>query len=150
MEYKNNSSFLNAVKNNDLKMVKSQLTEMIMLFQGDKSELVEAVNYAEKNCSFQFEEHRPTKTQVDDTSNSDLFYTEKVELRDNFSKERFEEVIRLYPLMVGEDDFYSKAKVNSDDDNNSKQSSSNVNIKTYLIIGTSAIIVGYIIYRTLK
>jgi hypothetical protein len=149
MEYKNNKSFLNAVKNNDLQMVKSQLSEMIMLYQGSESEIMQAVQYAENNCSFKFEEHKQSDMQVDKSSNSDLFYTEKVQLRNNFSKHRFDEVIRLYPLMVKEDDFFAdEAKKPNDNINN--QAIFKNKTKTYFLLGASFILAAYIIYKILK
>ncbi|AFU67916.1 hypothetical protein P700755_000940 [Psychroflexus torquis ATCC 700755] len=149
MEFKKNKSFVDGVKENDLKMVKSQLSEMIMLFQGNIFELKQAVEYAENNCSFKFEGHLETETEVIRSSNSDFFYAEKVELRSNFSRERFNEVIRLYPLMVEKDNFFGDNPEEDLTDVNRKNGVK-LNTKTYLLIGASIIVSGYILYRLFR
>ncbi|WP_139855687.1 hypothetical protein [Aequorivita sinensis] len=148
MEFKNYTSFVNGVRENDLQMVKSQLAEMIMLFQGEKAKIMEAVEYAKNNSSFKFENHLETTTAMDKTSNSDMFYTEISELQTNFSKERFLEVIRLYPLMVEQDNFFNKGNDKNEIDSEVEKSSKIT--KTQLLIGAGVIIGGIILYKFLK
>lgn len=147
MEFEKYTSFVNGVKENDLLMVKSQLAEMIMLFQGDTTKIMQAAEYAENNCTFKFETNQETITEVDKTSNSDMFYTEISDLQINFSKERFLEAIRLYPLMVEQDDFFNK-EIDNEIESEVKQSSKVTT--TNLIIGAGIIIGGIILYKFLK
>lgn len=147
MEFEKYTSFVNGVKENDLLMVKSQLSEMIMLFQGDTTKIMQAAEYAEHNCAFKFETNQETITEVDKTSNSDMFYTEISDLQINFSKERFLEAIRLYPLMVEQDDFFNK-EIDNEIESEVKHSSKVTT--TNLIIGAGIIIGGIILYKFLK
>ena len=141
--YKDFANFLDYVKANKLFEIKLELMSIIVLLRGDCLKINDAIEYARANSDFDFEIHQLSQPNIPLDSNEDKFVYEKGKLLTNFSKERLEEVFRLYPLMCEE-----KGIVNEPDPEVITDSNNNI-IKKIAI--ASVVAVGaYLLCQLLK
>lgn len=96
MNYQNVKVFMESVKNNDVFAIKSDLEGLIVLFKGDKVKCDEAVEYAIKNSSFNWEEDDGIFFGEELNTVKDIYCYEKERLVQNFTKERYLNVLELY------------------------------------------------------
>lgn len=96
MNYQNVKIFMESVKNNDIFKIKSSLEGLIVLFKGDKVKCDEAVEYAIKNSSFNWEEDDGIFFDERLDTIKEKYYFEKERLVQNFTKKRYLNVLELY------------------------------------------------------
>ena len=96
MDYKDNAAFLTSVKENNIFKIKSNLEGLIPAFKGDRIKCDEAIEYARKNSSFDWEIDDGVNFGEDLTTIEDRYNYEKGRLVQNFTKERYEKVLKLY------------------------------------------------------
>ncbi len=91
-----NSSFVDAVKNNNIENINAELVENIFRLLGDKIEIYKGVEYAKENSSFKFDVHE--EMIIENINNLEKeFSAEKFNLYTNFSFQRYEKLIDLFP-----------------------------------------------------
>lgn len=129
--------FIESVKTNNLSEIKNLLIENIFFQQGDKRELDKALQYAINNSSFKFEEHIDLEVS-DKTNKEDYFSDEKWNMRENYSKERYNLLVELYNETFAKQEYaYSIVEENVNNDKLVKK----------VIIGSVIVIAGYLIYK---
>ncbi|MGL5461019.1 MAG: hypothetical protein ACRDBY_15490 [Cetobacterium sp.] len=96
MNYTDVKVFMESIKNNDIFAIKSDLEGLIVLFKGDKVKCDEAVEYAINNSSFNWEEDDGIFFGEELNSVKDVYCYEKERLVQNFTKERYLNVLELY------------------------------------------------------
>lgn len=96
MDFKNNKLFMDAIKENDIFSIKSDLEGYIVKYKGDKRKCDEVVEYAIKNSSFNWESDDGIFLGDKKTTISEEYFYEKERLVQNFTKERYLRVINLY------------------------------------------------------
>jgi hypothetical protein len=142
--YTDFTNFLGYVHDNALFEIKIELTAMIILLKGNRKKIDDAIAFAIANSDFDFDKHQPSHSNISLTTNEDKFVFEKGELLNNFSKERLDEVIKIYPLMYKEKNINNVVKQdeypNSTDDNTLK----NVTIVVGAALGA------YLLYQLFK
>jgi hypothetical protein len=144
-DYKDFTNFLVHVKANELLDIKLELTAMIILLKGDYQKINDAIAFAKANSNFDFETHQPSQPNITLNTDEDKFVYENGELVSNFSKERLEEVFRLYTLMCKE----KNISEDSSDDNDISNSSNNNTIKNVVIVA-GVVLGSYLLYQLLK
>jgi len=142
--YKDFTKFLDYVKANKFYEAKLELTSMIVLLKGDYQKVNDAIEYAKANSNFDFEKHHPSQPNIPLDTDEDKFVYEKGKLLSNFSKERLDEVLRLYPLMCEE-----KGIVNDPVSEDISDGANNNIIKNIAIVAGVAI-GAYLLYQLLK
>ena len=143
-DYKDFTNFLAYVKANNLFDIKLELTAMIILLKGDCQKINDAIAFAKANSDFDFEMHQPLQPNISLNTDEDKFVYENGELLNNFSQERLNEVVRLYPLMCKEKDIIDE----TDQDDVSNSTSDNTTKKVVIITG--AVVAAYLLYQILK
>lgn len=96
LSYKDDTKFLEVVKSNDVFAIKSDLEGMIATFKGNKVKIDEAIQYAIDNSDFDWEVDNGSKPPQKFNTTRELYNYEKGTLVQNFSKERYERVLKLY------------------------------------------------------
>lgn len=96
MDFKKNKLFMDAIKENDISSIKSDLEGYIVKYKGDKRKCDEVVEYAIKNSSFNWESDDGIFLGDKKTTISEEYFYEKGRLAQNFTKERYLRVINLY------------------------------------------------------
>lgn len=144
--YKDFTNFSDYVKDNVLFDIKLELTNMIILLNGDRKKIDDAIEYAKANSDFDFEKHQPTDTNISLDTNEDKFVFEKGELLNNFSKERLNEVFSLYPLMFNEKEIIDKSNLEVEELSNDFIDPTTKKV----VVIASAVFLTYILYRILK
>lgn len=96
MNYTDVKVFMESIKNNDVFAIKSDLEGLIVLFKGDKVKCDEAVEYALKNSSFNWEEDDGIFFGEELNTVKDIYCYEKGRLVQNFTKARYLKVLELY------------------------------------------------------
>lgn len=96
MDFKNNKLFMDAIKENDIFSIKSDLEGYIVKYKGDQRKCDEVVEYAIKNSSFNWETDDGIFLGDKKTTISEEYFYEKERLVQNFTKERYLRVINLY------------------------------------------------------
>lgn len=96
MNYTDVKVFMESIKNNDVFAIKSDLEGLIVLFKGDKVKCDEAVEYALKNSSFNWEEDDGIFFGEELNTVKDIYCYEKERLVQNFTKARYLKVLELY------------------------------------------------------
>ena len=97
--FKDFKNFLEAVQSKDSKMVKLEIINMFIILRGSKPKILDAINYAIEKNALQYEKHQLSPKY--DWVNSDMekFTFESGYLEENFSKERLDDVFKLYDLV---------------------------------------------------
>lgn len=96
MNYTDVKVFMESIKNNDIFAIKSDLEGLIVLFKGDKVKCDEAVEYAINNSSFNWEEDDGIFFGENLNTVKEKYCYEKGRLVQNFTKERYLNVLELY------------------------------------------------------
>lgn len=96
MNYQNSKIFMESVKNNEVFSIKSTLESLIVLFKGDKVKCDEAVEYAINNSSFNWEDDDGVFFGEGLNTAKEKYCYEKERLVQNFTKERYLNVLELY------------------------------------------------------
>lgn len=143
-DYKDFTNFAGYVRDNLLFDIKLELTNMVILLKGNRQKIDDAIEYAKTNSDFDFEINQPSHPNIPLDTEEDKFVYEKGELLANFSKERLDEVFRLYPLMCKEKDI-----INSQDQENFSKTGTTISTKKVVII-TGVIVTAYLLYKILK
>lgn len=143
-DYKDFTNFIAYVKANNLFYIKLELTAMTILLKGNRQKINDAIEFAKTNSDFDFETHKPSQSTIPLYTNEDKFVYENGELLTNFSKERLEDVFRLYPLMCKEKNIVDEP--NQDDFSDSTDNST---IKNVAIVAGVALGV-YLLYQLFK
>jgi len=140
--YKDFTHFLESVKLNELYDIKLELASMIILLNGNGQKINDAIDYAKSNSDFDFEKHNVLKSHISLITSEDKFLFENGELSNNFSKERLDEVFRLYPLMRKERNIVK-------DTEQYDVSNSSIDPKNIVIIA-GVVVAAYLLYQILK
>lgn len=143
-DYKDFTHFLTSVKSNELYDIKLELTSMIILLNGNCQKISEAITYAKTNSDFNFDTHIASQSSNLLISAEDKFLYQNGELSNNFSQERLNEVLRLYPLMCGEKGINKESK-----EKKSKDFKSNKKAIKIIIVGGVAV-TAYLLYEIIK
>ncbi len=101
---KENEIFMEKIKENNVFKIKSYLENLIARSNGDKILCDEAIEYALKNSSFKWEIDDGKKLQTQFTTAREKYNYEKEKLVRNFTKERYENVLKLYKEYIIERD----------------------------------------------
>lgn len=96
MSFENNKLFMEAIKNNDIFSIKSDLEGFIPEFKGNKNLCDEVVEFAIKNSSFDWEEDDGISINTSSMNIKDRYNYEKGRLVQNFTKQRYLKVLDLY------------------------------------------------------
>lgn len=96
MNYTDDKGFMNAVKENNIFAIKSELEGLIPLFKGEKEKCDQAVEYAIKNSSFNWETDDGVFSSRELKGARQNYIYEKGRLVQNFTKERYLKVLTLY------------------------------------------------------
>ncbi|MFE3867016.1 hypothetical protein ACFX5E_02890 [Flavobacterium sp. LS2P90] len=144
-DYKDFTNFAGYVRDNLLFDIKLELTNMVILLKGNRQKIDDAIEYAKTNSDFDFEIHQPSHPNIPLDTDEDKFVYEKGELLANFSKERLDEVFRLYPLMCKE-----KNISQDPNDDNDISNSTNNNIIKNVAIGAGVVVGSYLLYQLFK
>ena len=103
--------FKDAVDKKDKFAVKSVLADMIARIKGDKNELDDAISYAESKGAFEWDVHDKKEATTKWDNKGEEYNFEKERLVQNFSKERYVRVLKLYAEYKGGTPSTSTAKV---------------------------------------
>lgn len=114
-KFRDNTFFLEKVAKKDTFAVRSSLVNMIQKLEGKKELILEAIKYATDNDSFVWDDYDNEKTAIVFNSIMEEFSYEKEKLVNNFSEERFIQVIELYKSYL-----YEKEKANKIDTKSSE------------------------------
>lgn len=137
-KYTEVKNFLEAVKNNNIKKIHFFLLEFILEFGGNKNELESAITYATSNSDFKFEFHKDM--YIDETfSDFEIYTAERLNMNLNYSKERFDKLVNLYPETYGKE---NKNRVTEDVEIKNTTNNSNT---VYYIIG--GLVVAFVVYK---
>ncbi|MBO3097822.1 hypothetical protein [Gelidibacter pelagius] len=140
-EFKENEDFIASIKDNDIYEIKRTLIDNIFFLQGNKNEIKEAVEYTILNSDFNFEEHKVLEVS-DKTNKEDCFSDEKWNLRENFSKQRYDLLVELYNETFAKKEFTYESGTTSNNENN--------DLLKKVMIGGVVLIAGYLIYKALS
>lgn len=138
-EFKENQPLLKSITANDVPEIKRILIDNIFFLQGNQSEIENANEYAIKNSDFNFEEHQVLVVS-DKNNKEDYFSDEKWNMHKNFSKDRYNLLVKLY------NETFAKEEYSYESSNTSK----NDDVLKKIIIGGAVIIAGYLIYKVLS
>lgn len=153
-KYTDNSVLQEFIETNNVPEIKKELINSIIFLLGNREEIHKAIAEAETKTDFSFEEHQDIA--YENKESMELLYSEVkyILLRENYSRERFEELI----------DTYHKAYSNSSEEVQEeekhtqyfrepiKDSDIEEKINLVHIIGGAivAVVTGYIIYKIIK
>ena len=138
-EFKENQPLLDSITANDVPEIKRILIDNIFFLQGNLSEIDNANEYAIKNSDFNFEEHQVLVVS-DKNNKEDYFSDEKWNMHKNFSKDRYNLLVKLYNETFAKEE-YSYESINT---------TKNDDVLKKIIIGGAVIIAGYLIYKVLS
>lgn len=137
-EFRDHELFINSVNNNEVKEIKRLLIDNIIFLQGNREEINKAVEYAIEKSDFIFDEH--TYLPVENTENREsVFSEEKFNMRENYSKERYNLLVDLYH------ETFAKKEYTYETDN----SESKINVKKAAAIGFGVAVAIYLLYKIL-
>ena len=94
-KYKNDEYFLKLVKSGNENQVKGEISNLLLKYKGDRKESDAAIEYAASQSVFQWDIHDGKEVPSHINLLKDKFNYEKGALRRNFSKERYERVLKL-------------------------------------------------------
>lgn len=136
----NNQPLLDSITANDLDEIRRTLIDNIFFLQGNRDEIEKAIQYATDNSKFVFEPHKAIK--VSDTDNkNDFFSDEKWNMRENYSRERYNLLVELYNETFAKQEYIY--------DTEDQPFSLNTTTK-YIIIGGAIVLASYLLYKTLN
>ncbi|NGX84815.1 hypothetical protein [Aequorivita sp. KMM 9714] len=138
-EFKENEDFISSIKDNDINEIKRTLIDNIFFLQGDKNEINKAVEYAIANSDFNFETYKELEVS-NKTDKQDYFSDEKWNMRENYSKERYFLLVKLFKETFIEQEYNGELDLPS----------GNNEILKKVIIGGVVLIAGYLIYKALS
>lgn len=138
-KFTENQPLLASIKANNIEEIKRILIDNIFFLQGDQKEINEAVEYAINESDFNFEEHRG-KEVSNKNDKEDYFSDEKWNMRENFSRDRYNLLVELYNQTFAKQEYTYEAG------NTSKKNE--VMIK--VMVSGAVIFAGYLLYKTLS
>jgi|SRR5690606_31174016 len=99
-KYSDNELLIRSVENNNITEIKRILVDNIFFLQGNKEEIEKATKYALHNSNFRFDVHDGSKIT---TLSEDqyAFSAENIKLLTNYSNERYDALVDLYPAVFG-------------------------------------------------
>ena len=106
-----NNLFKDCVSKKDDFGVKSVLADMINRTKGDKGELDKAISYAESKGAFTWDKYDGKEATTKWENIQEEFNFEKERLVQNFSKERYGKVLKLYQQYASEKNSKPNEKV---------------------------------------
>lgn len=137
-KFTENQPLLKNIAANDVAEIKRILIDNIFFLQGNQSEIDNANEYAIKNSDFNFDEHQNMDVS-DKINKQDYFSDEKWNIRENFSKDRYNLLVKLYNETFAKEEYsYESSDTFKNDD-----------VLKKIIIGGAVIIAGYLIYKVL-
>jgi len=143
--YKEFTSFLKEVENNNIISIRNEISNMIILLEGDRDKIYEAIEYAKDKSDFKFDKH----IEEGNLNKKDPFTFENGVLRSNFSKERLDLVLQLYkPYALQHDQ--SKENASHNTTNNKKDINTENSKKKGIVIVGVIIVSAYILFEILK
>ncbi|WP_426709743.1 hypothetical protein [Cetobacterium sp. SF1] len=104
MDFRSNELFMKAIKSNNVLGIKSCLEGFIKKYQGNKMKCDEAIDFAIRNSSFNWEEDDKRYLGKPRETIEDQYYYETERLVQNFTKERYLKVLDLYRKYKGIDE----------------------------------------------
>lgn len=94
-KYKNDEYFLGLIKSGNKNKVKGEIANLLLKYKGDRNQSDAAIEYAASQEVFEWDSHDGKGTPSHVKSLKDKFNYEKGALKRNFSKERYERVLKL-------------------------------------------------------
>lgn len=113
MNYTDCKGFMKIVKENDVFAIKSELEGLISLFKGEKEKCDQAIEYAIKNSSFNWEKDDGISSGINLNGARQNYIYEKGRLVQNFTMERYLKVLTLYTEYRREEN-QKKGNINSE------------------------------------
>lgn len=104
MEFKAESSLLEAISSDNIDGAREALIEYIIRYSGNTQEIMYAVTYAKELIDGIFEEHNENPFQDISHWNKEYFFNEVDELRNNFSEIRFQHLCLVGAHLIPKDD----------------------------------------------
>lgn len=149
-KYIDNSVLQEFIETNNVSEIKKELINSIIFLLGNREEIHKAIAEAETKTDFAFEEHQDIT--YDNKESTELLYSEikHTLLRENYSRERFEELIELYHKVYADMIFEKEEEQNpqieviSTPNDTQEKPTNPMRVITKVVI---AIITGYIIYK---
>lgn len=153
-KYTDNSVLQEFIEINNVPEIKKELINSIIFLLGNREEIHKAIAEAESKTDFAFEEHKDIA--YDNKEATELLYSEikHTLLRENYSRERFEELIDLYHEVYAhmvfekeEEEKKPQIKAISTPINTQEKPTDPMSVVTKVVI---ALVAGYIIYRIIR
>lgn len=134
--FRENHPLVESIGTNDIKEIKRILIDNIFFLRGNLNEIENAITYAEENSDFFFDEHKAIKIpKIDD--NEDYFSKEQWNMRENYSRERYDLLVRLY----------NQFDLTPDNDYKTEKVETNNKLIKNIVIGGSVLLAGYLLYK---
>jgi len=141
-KYTENKALMLNIESNNIKELKMNLIENIFFVQGDLEQINQSIEFAKNNSDFDFEPHIEIPLHYT-LYTGEGFSEETYNMRTNFSKERFDLLLKIYhKVYVNESNAIETIKENV----TSSSNSTNLKIGVYVV---GAAILGYLIYKML-
>ena len=140
-EFTENQPLLASIKANDIDEIKRILIDNIFFLQGDENEISKAAEYAVNNSDFNFDEHVVLEVS-NKKDKEDYFSDEKWNMRENYSRERYNFLVELYHETFAKQDYTYELDKTPKKDGVSKE------VKV-IVGGVIVIVAGYLIYKIL-
>lgn len=151
-KYTDNSVLQEFIEINNVPEIKKELINSIIFLLGNREEIHKAIAEAESKTDFAFEEHKDIA--YDNKEATELLYSEikHTLLRENYSKERFDELIKLYhevyaDMVFEKEEEKPQIKAISTPINTQEKPTDPMSVVTKVVI---ALVAGYIIYRIIR
>lgn len=127
MDYRSDKGFMKAVEENDVFAIKSELEGLIPLFKGEKIKCDQAIEYARKNSSFDWENDDGVFFGEGLKTTRQNYIYEKGRLVQNFTEDRYLKVLSLYREYKREENLNEEKKDN--ENLNTKKEEENIKIR---------------------
>jgi len=137
-KFTENQPLLDNVQNNDVKEIKRILIDNIFFLQGNRYEINKAIQYVLENSDFAFEGHKDL--EVSDKNNKEGYFSEeKFNLRENYSKDRYDLLVELY----------NEAFANKEYTYETEPATDNNKVAKVVVVGVAVAIAVYVLYKIL-
>lgn len=158
-KYSDITALQDAIRNNDVSSIKEELIRSVIVLKGNREELNRAIGDILGKTSFNFDAHQAISYVSQDPK--DLYAEVSRVLEDNFSKQRFQELIdiyhRAYTNRKKENEVVERYRAIPDKPKNMHQSAENHNYKniekvvvTAAATAAAVATISYVISKILK
>lgn len=147
-KYSDNIALLKSIKTNNVKEIKNLLIDNIFFVKGNRSEIFASAEFAEKESDFRFDSHIDVLLNYNENT-EEKFSEEKFNMRSNFSKERFDNLVEIYKevYMQEKDELHTSDRDILPVYSSNNEFPSSSDFKKMAIIAISIVVIGYVIYK---